>query len=272
MESNIINTTAIHKKFIADKKQKIVKLKEVSFNYKKSKDILSSIILTNKERINSCSNIKVNDLHIGTNTKNIKFNNIAEKELSKVEITFLTNTIIDYVNIYKQYVETIEEIKKLEFLLIKLKQFNFICSEFNYRLIDCVIEKKPVNLGDKLGYIEIQCKKRKNFNKVVINWGESNKNKKKIIESGGTPLLSVKNEDGTITTNGGIPWKVEHLDLHRLFIAWRPTRGKEFFRFFPTAQSTYRKTSTQTRLTFVKRLKKYEKENPDYIKEFIKEL
>lgn len=53
----------------------------------------------------------------------------------------------------------------------------------------------------------------------AVNWGESLKLKKKIIEDGDIPYETVKDEKGkVVSNNGGVKWLVYHID--NFFYMW----------------------------------------------------
>jgi hypothetical protein len=119
--------------------------------------------------------------------------------------------------IFYMYREFINERKNTK---LSFKEFREIVYLFNRLAMTEVIETgKSLDLGYHLGSLSVNKVKRRvrksiNGNYYTsINWGESNKLKKQILEEGKVPLQYLKDDRGVIIgDNGGVPWQIYHTD------------------------------------------------------------
>jgi len=124
-------------------------------------------------------------------------------------------------NIYYEYFGDDNSVSK--------ELFMTICSEFNMMMIDRILEGKEFNMGYNLSTLSV-IRIDRNPDKPVIDWGESNKYKKELLEEG-KDLYSKE-------TGQGIKWHIYHTDGPYLKYYWRKGKcvvpNKSVYRFDAT--------------------------------------
>jgi len=124
-------------------------------------------------------------------------------------------------NIYDSYV--------VDKGLIDKTLFKNICSEFNVMIMDYILEGKEFNMGHNLSAISI-VRKERNPSHPRIDWGESNKYKKELIEQ----KESLYDKNSKI----GIKWHIYHTDSFYCKYYWRKGKcsvpNKSVYRFDAT--------------------------------------
>lgn len=98
--------------------------------------------------------------------------------------------------------------------VVSYQIFLKVMNLYHQKITDsCVKDGLGICLRSNVGFLGIHRYTRKPKVKengklsAYINWPESNKLKKKIIEEGNTPLIHYKDEEGKIIgDNGGVPW------------------------------------------------------------------
>jgi len=157
--------------------------------------------------------------------------------------------------------------------IVNRQKHDFIIKRFNYLILDKIIEGGKLHLGDGSAIL-IKAKRRK-YDKKLVNWHESNEFKRQLLAEGLVPYKATKDEEGVIIgSNGGIPWLHYFTDPIRTMIHWEANRcittNSHKYRFSPTCKSTHgvvlngRFVESEKR-NFVKRLREYEREHPDYL-------
>ena len=76
-------------------------------------------------------------------------------------------------NIYEDYVEEHGEIDK--------SLFKDVCEDFNIMIMDYILDGKEFNMGNNLSTLSI-VRRDRDPRSPRINWGESNKYKKELLE------------------------------------------------------------------------------------------
>ena len=76
-------------------------------------------------------------------------------------------------DIYKEYCKENTKVDQLT--------FSNICSDFNMLIIEYILTGKKFNMGNNLSFVSIIRIDRNNV-KPRVDWGESNKYKKRIIK------------------------------------------------------------------------------------------
>lgn len=109
--------------------------------------------------------------------------------------------------------------------------FKEVLTRFNKKVSDTIIMGGIFNLNNNLGYIRIK-KIRRNYERAVPNWKESNFHKKKLIEEGKVPK-------GPLTPEGE-NWMVFFTDAWYLRWAWVKrgvcrTKNQTVYEFKPTS-------------------------------------
>ena len=124
-------------------------------------------------------------------------------------------------NIYNNYVEEHGYIDKLV--------FKNLCEEFNMIIINYILEGKEFNMGNNLSTLSI-VKQARDPRSPRIDWGESNKYKKELLEEG----QSLYNSD----TGKGVKWYIYHTDEFYCKYYWRKGKckipNKSVYRFDAT--------------------------------------
>ena len=78
-------------------------------------------------------------------------------------------------SIYKEYIKDHESIDK--------KIFRDLCESFNIEVIEDILEGQTFNMGSNLSSLSI-VKMERDPRNPKIDWGESNKYKKELLEQG----------------------------------------------------------------------------------------
>ena len=124
-------------------------------------------------------------------------------------------------NIYNDYIEEYNYIDKLT--------FKNICEEFNIMIMEYILEGKTFNMGNNLSTLSIVMKNR-DPRSPRINWGESNKYKKELLEEGQNLYNS--------NTGKGVKWYIYHTDEFYCKYYWRKGKckipNKSVYRFDAT--------------------------------------
>lgn len=130
----------------------------------------------------------------------------------------MSYTITD---IYNDYVDENGYIDKLI--------FKDICSDFNIMIMNYILEGKEFNMGSNLSTISI-IRRDRDPRSPRIDWGESNKYKKELLDEG-KKLYDSK-------TGDGVKWYIYHTDAFYCRYYWRKGKckisNKSVYRFDPT--------------------------------------
>jgi hypothetical protein len=121
-----------------------------------------------------------------------------------------------------------EELRPLD---ISYKLFTFIIRSFNKEIIEEIIKGYVFYMGSGLGNI---CIKKVGIDKRVkksVNWGESNKNKQRIIDNGGIPYDKGEHPEGE-------KWLVFYDQPYSYWFKWNKDKtalaNKSLYAFAPT--------------------------------------
>ena len=98
-------------------------------------------------------------------------------------------------HIYQDYILTEDFIDK--------KIFKDICSVFNIEIISYILEGLTFNMGNNLSTISV-VRKERDFRSPTIDWGESNKYKKELLNEGEKLYNS--------ETDTGVKWHIYYTD------------------------------------------------------------
>lgn len=109
--------------------------------------------------------------------------------------------------------------------------FKEVIARYNKKTADAIIFGQVLNFDNKIGNLLIK-KIRRNYEKPVVDWGASKKEKKKILAEGGT-LWSEQNPSGE-------KWMIYHSDPWYLRFAWVKKRvcrvkNQTVYKFVPTS-------------------------------------
>jgi hypothetical protein len=131
------------------------------------------------------------------------------------------------MNIKEQYIKYCEIYQSN----IKFNDFKKVLSSLNLSMFDELIKGKSFNMGFKLGSVHVVQKERRiKYSELngtyytTVNWPESKKNKKKLIESGKLPLEYIKENNKIIGNNGGEKWMVFNTSVNVYKIYWNRYR------------------------------------------------
>ena len=124
-------------------------------------------------------------------------------------------------DIYNEYINSKEEVDEV--------LFKSICKDFNINIMDYILDGKEFNMGSNLSTISIIRLPRNNSN-PRIDWGESNKYKKELINKG--EELFNKN------TGEGNKWYIYFTDNEYCRFYWKKSKcrvpNKSAYKFTPT--------------------------------------
>lgn len=109
--------------------------------------------------------------------------------------------------------------------------FKEVIARFNKKAADSVIFGQVLNFGNKIGYLLIK-KIKRNYEKPVVDWGESKRVKSELIKAGLTPKEAGSTE--------GHDWLVYFSDAWYLRWAWVKRRvcrvkNQTVYKFTPTS-------------------------------------
>ena len=125
-------------------------------------------------------------------------------------------------HIYNNYIEDTNS-------SIDLETFRSICSEFNIKIFDYILEGKDFNMGNNLSTLSI-IRRDRDPRSPRIDWGESNKYKKELIKNG----KKLYNSE----TGEGESWYIYHTDPFYCKYYWRKGKciitNKSVYRFDAT--------------------------------------
>jgi|TARA_R110002020_G_scaffold60656_1_gene164125 hypothetical protein len=126
-----------------------------------------------------------------------------------------------FSDIYNSYIKEHENVEKA--------LFTNVCHEFNMMIIDYILEGKEFNMGNNLSTLSI-IKKDRDPRSPRLDWGESNKYKKQLLEEG--QLLY------NVETGKGVKWHIYHTDEFYCRYYWRKgkckIKNKSVYRFDAT--------------------------------------
>ena len=126
-----------------------------------------------------------------------------------------------FKDVYKEYVDIHGDIEK--------SLFTDICQQFNLLIMEYVLEGKEFNMGNTLSSLSI-IRRERDPRSPRIDWGESNKYKKELLEEG------QKLYDNT--TGEGVKWHIYHTDGFYCKYYWRKgkckVKNKSVYRFDAT--------------------------------------
>tara|TARA_R110000765_G_scaffold160208_4_gene264355 strand:- start:208 stop:681 length:474 start_codon:yes stop_codon:yes gene_type:complete len=129
--------------------------------------------------------------------------------------------VYTFSDIYKSYIETYEYIDKVI--------FSDICHTFNIGIMNYILEGKEFNMGNNLSTLSITRRER-DPRSPRIDWGESNKYKNELIESGEELYDTI--------TEKGVKWYIYHTDEFYCKYYWRKGKckipNKSVYRFDAT--------------------------------------
>ena len=126
-----------------------------------------------------------------------------------------------FKDIYDSYIEETEYIDKAI--------FSDICHTFNMGIIEYILEGKKFNMGNNLSTISI-IRRERDPRSPRIDWGESNKYKKELLDNGEDVYDTV--------TELGTKWFIYHTDEFYCKYYWNKGRckvsNKSVYRFDAT--------------------------------------
>ena len=92
-----------------------------------------------------------------------------------------------------------------------------VVQEFNIMIVEYLLEGKEFNMGNNLSTLSI-VRRDRDPRSPRLDWGESNKYKKELLEEG----KDLYNSD----TNTGIKWHIYHTDEFYCKYYWRKVNAK----------------------------------------------
>lgn len=198
--------------------------------YEQQKYLLD-IITANSEAY-EIAGINIDELTIGnkykfTIPKLKKYHFVGEKA------SILSTYITAYINTLKVEAICIDSIAQYSQLRVPYTFYRYMFIELNNKFSKAILLGNLINLGLGMGIISIREKKR-NFDyeraSKVVNWFESNKYKKELIQEGKTPYDSVSAPDG-------IKWHIYYTDDYSYWWWWEIQVGMpnaSYYKFIPT--------------------------------------
>ena len=126
-----------------------------------------------------------------------------------------------FKDIHASYENYYEEINK--------SLFTAICHEFNMLILDYILDGKSFNMGNNLSSLSI-IRRERDPRSPRIDWGESNKYKKELLEEGQDLYDNI--------TGKGVKWHIYHTDSFYCKYYWNKgkckVKNKSVYRFDAT--------------------------------------
>lgn len=253
---------------LVEKKKYLLSSKE---NYENSKSYIIQKLSNYKHYLENFTNI---------NFKYIKNLDRYISEKSLIHLAQLPDVSIDTI---RRNLNVIVEINRsLEKLNLEIEQvisneidenvFRNIIASFDNKLADEIVYKGyTFKIGRGLGVIRIKrilCDKRI---KKRINWNESNKRKKEILDEGGIPFKVLTRDENRkcLTHNDGIRWFVYFEGDFDYLWHWSKNRNivlnSAYYKFRPTI---YNNTSKGGTIGNVNKLSHLKTSNSELLKNF----
>lgn len=266
-----IQLTDIYEGYIIDLKERKLCLLDDKKRYEDSKNYLITKLEDYKHYLDNFTNIKFNEI-------NKLDRAISEKSLihlatvSGFSIEAVRRSLNMIVQINKNLVNIDEELKILKINTINESTAREIIETFNDKISNEILYKGySFRIGGALGLIRIRkvlCDKRI---KKRINWNESNKKKKELIEQGRLPFEVLERDENrkAISNNGGEHWFVYFDQPFDYLWYWSKNRNIAFnsayFKFRPTI---YNNTKNGGHLGNINKLAKLKSSNSELLKNY----
>lgn len=241
-----VTTKYLHTDYIRDLKTIKDSTKKEIESYEKSKKYILEKLKIYKHYIENFTNIIYREIE---NLERI----IPEKSLvylvniAGIDVHILRRNINIVVEINKSLNKLEKRLQEVNENIVGYQVYKEIIYKFNGKLSEQIISKGyRFELGYSLGYITIKkvnCMYNKNGSlrtKKRVDWGESNKLKKRIIEDGNLPYKVLnRDENGKIVEdNGGLKYILYHEKEWDYLWHWYKADCKvlnsPYFRFRPT--------------------------------------
>jgi hypothetical protein len=125
-------------------------------------------------------------------------------------------------DVYKSYAKSVDA-------PIDKKLFTELCEQFNIEIIEHILEGGVFNMGSNLAYLSVRRIER-NPRKPTVDWWESNRYKKELLEEGKKLYDS--------NTGEGVQWLIYYTDPWYCKFHWEKHKckipNKTAYRFTPT--------------------------------------
>lgn len=235
----------------------------------KSRNYLIDFIYTYEQYINNFTNINLDKIreiirHIPEKSIIVLTNQLG---LDLKRLVFSINGIV-FLN--KVIIKIEERIIRLKKLFINKEIFKTVLNKFNTKISDKIIDKGyTYHLGFGISKIRIKKIKCDNRRKKLINWNESNKKKKEILDRGGIPFAVIERDEfkRRISDNGGEDWFIYFNTMFDYLWYWSKKRctitNASYYKFKPTC---YNNTTKGGNLGNINRLKRLVTNNDDSLK------
>lgn len=235
----------------------------------KSRDYLIDCIYLYEEYIINFTNIDLEKIkevfrHIPEKSIIVLTNQIG---LDLKRLVFSINGVIGLNKEIKKIEERIIELNKL---FINKEIFKTILNRFNIKISDKIIDKGySYHLGFGISKISIKKIRCDNRQKKLINWNESNKKKREILDRGGIPYAVTERDElkRKIADNGGEDWFIYFNTMFDYLWYWNKKRctitNAAYYKFKPTC---YNNTTKGGNLGNVNRLKRLVTNNDESLK------
>lgn len=138
------------------------------------------------------------------------------------------NNILTYSHASEAYTSTLKGIKKRE---EKLKYNTVIKAIFNNIVNEIIINQKIYSF---LGIFSLKgARLERDFDTLAVNWGESNKRKKELLEQGKKPAVKIgTSQNGNPIFDDGERWMVFYTDDFYFDLSFNHFKNtKELYKF-----------------------------------------
>lgn len=265
-----INTSEIFVKYNKKIKIEINSLKEEKNNLISSKEYILNNLVEYKEFLNTYSTTSFEQLQNLTNAYYSR--SLLKKRYEGIEnLTQIENKVKRQVNVIieikRQTLKIEERLQELQNQIISSSDFISILSTFNLSVVSEILKGYVFNIGYGLSHIRIKRKDVSTRKHKKIDWGESNKKKKEILNNNKLPYeVLERTEDGKISIdNKGEHWLIYHTKQIEFLWHWAkgeyPIQNKFFYKFKPTYCGANQNGCVQ-------KLRQIEKQNSDNLKYF----
>jgi len=136
--------------------------------------------------------------------------------VTPINTQFIKDLVKYIIEINKKIYKLDSELAYYKNLNVEYKIHKYIIDTFNLNMRTTILEGYTFNIGKGLSSIRVQRKKR---TKANINWEESNKKKKEILERGGIPFNKTTAPDGE-------HWRVVFTTDEECWIFWNKAKAR----------------------------------------------
>jgi len=193
---------------------------------------LKEYIINGKEICNKITKLYTDtSLQIPKYFTRIDISKVTLYNEDKIKLSVLRNYLISFIQQVSREKVLQSEVSKLNLEKVPLEIYKYIIESFNTDMSKYILNGGTFNLGYGLGNLHIEKKERKKEQKPAINWGESNKVKKELLDAG-------ERLYDHLSFPTGKKWLIRFSDDSSYWWRWgckgRYIKNIQYFSFVPT--------------------------------------